>query len=317
MRSGMEHVVSECRDRDENGQIKNLALPDCAQAVSAVKAIAQQQGQKIYAITPQNASTALPYRCFPGETHVITSYGYIEIQYLDGGSLVLSRNEETGEQAYRRVTGKFAHWTERPGFPMCVVAYTTCAGEKSSICTTPEHPFWVNGVGWVSAGELKPGHVLEICDPIGYDDSIRPEGVKFADVALSSEKSRATVISAKNDGGLISIDYMTEKDVWLRRKGIFEHRQEKFSIGSYPEMPLLIEGIGWLPARDLKPGHILINYNPDDPARDGKRWQATVESIEAIDDSYHTTVYNIEVDDFHTYFVNENGIFVHDAKGPS
>jgi hypothetical protein len=67
--SAMEHAVpeafwvdkSQCRYVDETGQVKNPALPDCAQAISAVKAIAiaQSQGQKIYTITPQNASTAL------------------------------------------------------------------------------------------------------------------------------------------------------------------------------------------------------------------------------------------------------------------
>jgi hypothetical protein len=67
--SAMEHAVleafwidrSQCRYVDENGQTKNPTLSDCGQAVSTVKAlaIAQQQGQKIYTITPQNASTAL------------------------------------------------------------------------------------------------------------------------------------------------------------------------------------------------------------------------------------------------------------------
>jgi hypothetical protein len=67
--SAMEHATPEafwvdknqCRYVDENGQMQNPAYPDCAQAISAVKAlaIAQQQGQKIYTITPQNAGTAL------------------------------------------------------------------------------------------------------------------------------------------------------------------------------------------------------------------------------------------------------------------
>jgi hypothetical protein len=52
---------SQCRYVDEDGQIKNPALPDCGQAISGVKAlaIAQSQGQKIYTITPENANTAL------------------------------------------------------------------------------------------------------------------------------------------------------------------------------------------------------------------------------------------------------------------
>lgn len=68
--SAMEHAVPEqfwvdrslCKYTDENGQVKNPALQPCAEGVSAVKAIAiaQQQGQKIYTITAQNAATALP-----------------------------------------------------------------------------------------------------------------------------------------------------------------------------------------------------------------------------------------------------------------
>lgn len=68
--SAMEHAVpeqfwvdkSQCRYQDEQGQIQNPTQQDCAQAVSAVKAIAiaQAQGQKIYTINQSNAATALP-----------------------------------------------------------------------------------------------------------------------------------------------------------------------------------------------------------------------------------------------------------------
>ena len=68
--SAMEHAVPEqfwvdknqCRYTDETGTIKNPAMADCAQAVSAVKAIAiaQAEGQRIYTIDQSNAATALP-----------------------------------------------------------------------------------------------------------------------------------------------------------------------------------------------------------------------------------------------------------------
>ena len=67
--SAMEHAVpeqfwvdkSQCRYTDETGTIKNPAKADCAQAVSAVKAIAiaQVEGQRIYTINQSNAATAL------------------------------------------------------------------------------------------------------------------------------------------------------------------------------------------------------------------------------------------------------------------
>ena len=68
--SAMEHAVpeqfwvdkSQCRYTDEQGQIQNPTKADCAQAVSAVKAIAiaQAEGQRIYTINQSNAATALP-----------------------------------------------------------------------------------------------------------------------------------------------------------------------------------------------------------------------------------------------------------------
>ena len=68
--SAMEHAVpeqfwvdkSQCSYTDETGTIKNPTMADCAQAVSAVKAIAiaQAEGQRIYTINQSNAATALP-----------------------------------------------------------------------------------------------------------------------------------------------------------------------------------------------------------------------------------------------------------------
>ena len=75
--SAMEHAVpeqfwvdkSQCRYMDESGQIQNPTMADCAQSISAVKAIAiaQSQGQKIYTINQSNAATALPKLSIGGD----------------------------------------------------------------------------------------------------------------------------------------------------------------------------------------------------------------------------------------------------------
>ena len=75
--SAMEHAVpeqfwvnkSQCRYQDENGQVQNPTQADCAQAVSAVKAlaIAQAEGQRIYTINQSNAATALPKLSIGGD----------------------------------------------------------------------------------------------------------------------------------------------------------------------------------------------------------------------------------------------------------
>ena len=75
--SVMEHVTpeqfwvdkSQCKYTDDNGVIQNAAQADCAQGISAVKAIsiAQSQGQKIYTINPSNRDTALPKLSLGGD----------------------------------------------------------------------------------------------------------------------------------------------------------------------------------------------------------------------------------------------------------
>ncbi|CAN7356568.1 hypothetical protein [Acidovorax sp. LjRoot194] len=67
--SAMEHAVPEqfwvdktqCRYDNEQGEVQNPAKQECAQAISAVKAIAiaQAQGQRIYTINQSNAGTAV------------------------------------------------------------------------------------------------------------------------------------------------------------------------------------------------------------------------------------------------------------------
>ena len=73
----MEHAAPEafwvdktkCSHTDENGRIQNPTLNPCAEAISAVKAIAiaQSEGQKIYTINKANAQTALQKLPIGGE----------------------------------------------------------------------------------------------------------------------------------------------------------------------------------------------------------------------------------------------------------
>ena len=75
--SAMEHAAPEafwvdktkCSHTDENGRIQNPTSNPCAEAISAVKAIAiaQSEGQKIYTINKQNAQTALAKLPIGGE----------------------------------------------------------------------------------------------------------------------------------------------------------------------------------------------------------------------------------------------------------
>ena len=159
--------------------------------------------------------------CFPLDTYVHTDQGILEIQYIEEGTLVLARSDVTGEQAYRRVVKTFVHRNRQT----YRIEYVTPEGETDILYATPEHPFWVKDHGWTPLGRLQSGHVLEICDPDGYDEGYR-------------------------------------------------------RMGSLQELAL-----------------------------SGGRWSATVVSVAESD--LVTTVYNFEVEEFHTYFVGVFGVWVH------
>ncbi len=85
-----------------------------------------------------------------------------EIQYIEAGDRVLSRCEETGEMAYKRVLKKFSHGLRQQYKLSC---YEKIEGRQElryagPLYATEEHPFWVQGKGWVAVRDLKAGDVF-------------------------------------------------------------------------------------------------------------------------------------------------------------
>ncbi|MFC5700575.1 polymorphic toxin-type HINT domain-containing protein [Cohnella faecalis] len=69
--------------------------------------------------------------------------------------------------------------------------------------------------------------------------------------------------------------------------------------------PFYVEDKGWTFVKDLKVGDLLVQS-------DGNTLEIT--SIELL--HKHVTVYNMTVDEFHTYFVSDLGIWVHNTNCP-
>ena len=66
--------------------------------------------------------------------------------------------------------------------------------------------------------------------------------------------------------------------------------------------PFYVQGTGWIPAKDLKTGDSLVLV-------DGSI--AEVFSVEVEELESPVTVYNFEVEDYHTYYVADIGVLVH------
>ncbi len=73
-----------------------------------------------------------------------------------------------------------------------------------------------------------------------------------------------------------------------------------------PSHPFYVPKLGWTSAIKLRAGDILVLFNGE---------YVVVEAVQHEILESPVKVYNFEVEDFHTYFVGENGVFVHNRCG--
>ncbi len=126
--------------------------------------------------------------CFVAGTKVFTATGPMAIERIVPGDCVLAQDVETGELAYKPVLVT----TVRPPSPVLAISV---GGE--TIRATLGHPFWVSGVGWQMAKELKPGQRLHTPHGPLAIDSISEDTpavcynlvvAEFADYFVSDQK---------------------------------------------------------------------------------------------------------------------------------
>ena len=95
----------------------------------------------------------VPGNCFIAGTLVATALGLVPIEQVHPGDRVLSRNDETGEVAYREVEEAFVRHTDA----LEEIDLAADDGHAEHITTTPEHPVWIDGKGWTPAHDLRIG----------------------------------------------------------------------------------------------------------------------------------------------------------------
>ncbi|WP_284166178.1 polymorphic toxin-type HINT domain-containing protein, partial [Frigidibacter sp. SD6-1] len=78
--------------------------------------------------------------------------GKVRIEDLREGDLVIARNEETGEVGPYPVAAIMGRQATD-----LVWLGLEASGQSSRLGVTAEHPLYVEGRGWVQAGELAPG----------------------------------------------------------------------------------------------------------------------------------------------------------------
>jgi hypothetical protein len=92
-----------------------------------------------------------PRTCFVKGTLVHTATGLKPIEEIVVGEMVLSWDEKTGKNEYKKVLNTFVRNTDQ--------LYNLTIG-KEKISTTWNHPFYVKDKGWVQAKDLQRGEIL-------------------------------------------------------------------------------------------------------------------------------------------------------------
>ena len=94
-------------------------------------------------------------KCFIAGTLIATELGFARIESIKPGDLVLSTNTDTMEIGYKKVLEKYVRKTRE-------LVHIVVGGEE--IVSTPDHPYFVVGRGFINAGQLCIGSPLQNAD---------------------------------------------------------------------------------------------------------------------------------------------------------
>ena len=251
---------------------------------------------------PLDAAECLPnsHACFVAGTLVHTDKGLVPIDQIKVGDMVLSRNENNpdGENTYKRVLSTFKSAEKQR---IIYQSFNARHGTGYLFCTE-DHPFWAdrliehkideNGVetlvrepeGWTPALGLEGTecHSLRTFDnDVAYvstfEDNIKALGIAYPD----PDCQIVLLCNSSDTAGLID-----------------------FSAGR----PVIIDNdtLGLL----LPTEECSDNFMTEKSRVMSERFHFDEMGYYQ---HYHDYVYNIEVEDYHTYFVGHTGIWVHNC----
>ena len=108
---------------------------------------------KVQAVVKRECTNPELGMCFTADTLVYTKDGHKRIEDIKVGDEVYSVNVDTGEKGLKKVKQLFVN--ETYDIIHIYVGY-------SQIKSTAPHPFWVEGKGWVEAGNLLEGDKVKL-----------------------------------------------------------------------------------------------------------------------------------------------------------
>ncbi|ASP17038.1 transcription-repair coupling factor [Neisseria sp. KEM232] len=261
---------------------------------------------------PFDAAECLPnsHACFVAGTLVHTDKDLVPIDQIKVGDMVLSRDENNpdGENAYKRVLSTFKSAEKQR---IIYQSYITEDGYGYLFCTE-DHPFWADRLIDQEIDIDENGRKILHREPVGWTPALELEGTErhflrtFDDILVgvgTFEDSAKLLGTAFPDPDCQVVLLYNPSDA----AGIID-----FSAGR----PVIVD--------DETLGLLLPTEECSDTLMTEKSRAMSENFKAAIKDAdrsyiggyhqeYHDYVYNIEVEDYHTYFVGHTGIWVHNC----
>lgn len=231
--------------------------------------------------------------CFVAGTLVHTDKGLVPIEQIKVGDMVLSKPEDgTGEAAYKPVV-KTVEFEDKEIYVLPVRPFPEREEpfEISWLLVTPNHPFWYVGQAefcFDTGEQTLPNK--ENGRWIRADELTYPCVIELKDGQLAVVRGRCHPLfqSAQNNVAWLQGHGATETP-WRDDTGFMLNLNENF-CPTYHSMRI-----------------------------ENANWDSTFDGVLNEDGSYPIfkhKVYNFEVADFHTYYVGEHGVWVHNTNCP-
>lgn len=226
-----------------------------------------------------------------------------------------------------------ANMTEEQILASVKLCENSCSEDDSDpyyVYCTENHPFWTEEQGWVAADMLEEGYIEDWSTFLNhqgiplhgtYDYTYNTPLLKtcIKDLVMLCNRK-----SAEPREPLDLIDFSKNHPVLI--KGIDAKKYPRFrisepdaknqpfiDISKIPNHPIHqeLQDHGYI-RTDTHPFYMEHGYTYEQIKDNKELCRALDKEYNLkIDPYYHATVYNIEVEDFKTYFVGESGVWVH------
>ncbi|HSC81341.1 MAG TPA: Hint domain-containing protein [Chitinolyticbacter sp.] len=222
--------------------------------------------------------------CFIAGTLVHTDQGMKPIEQIRIGDRVLSQPEGGGERVYKQVVNTFNYDDKE----IWVVKYTLVAedylkGKKPihHLYATANHPFWVEGLGWTTAEELSADQQLQLAD--GGIAIVQQVWPVWRTPVAGLGWVRTDILGMPDATEAHIVDFRGGCDLWA------------YPLFRKHEAVVPLSGLGNVDTTIFDHAEMCNIY-------------------ERADRNFKTRVYSLEVEDCHTYYVGEEGVWVHNRN---